>query len=200
MRQSDFLKVIKMLSFLTFLAFFLALIGSTVIIVLGIAGAYLIIAGKFMRFSPPVPSSGKTKKAMLEHAAKYLEQHENLTVTDLGSGWGTLLLPLAKHFSSHRFVGYELANLPYYISKLRASRLKNLQFKRQNFFNVNLSNSNIIFCFLLPSAMQECEDKILPQLKQGTLIYANRFPLPNIEPLQTISLGSAYETFYVYRV
>ena len=160
MRQSDFLKVIKMLSFLTFLAFFLALIGSTVIIALGIAGAYLIIAGKFMRFSPPVPSSGKTKKAMLEHAAKYLEQHENLTVTDLGSGWGTLLLPLAKHFSSHRFVGYELANLPYYISKLRASRLKNLQFKRQNFFNVNLSNADVIFCFLLPSAMQECEDKI----------------------------------------
>ena len=72
MRQSDFLKVIKMLSFLTFLAFFLALIGSTIIIVLGIAGAYLIIAGKFMRFSPPVPSSGKTQKAMLEHAAKYL--------------------------------------------------------------------------------------------------------------------------------
>ena len=189
-----------MLSFLTFLAFFLALIGSTVIIVLGIAGAYLIIAGKFMRFSPPVPSSGKTKKSMLEHAAKYLEQHENLTVIDLGSGWGTLLLPLAKHFSSHRFVGYELANLPYYISKLRASRLKNLQFKRQNFFNVNLSNSDIIFCFLLPSAMQQCYDKILPQLKQGTIIYANRFPLPNMEPLQTISLGSAYETFYVYRV
>lgn len=189
-----------MANLLLILALLLLITGSAIILILGIVGTYLIIAGKFMRFSPPVPSSGKTKKAMLEHAAKYLEQHENLTVTDLGSGWGTLLLPLAKHFSSHRFVGYELANLPYYISKLRASRLKNLQFKRQNFFNVNLSNTDVIFCFLLPSAMQKCEDKILPQLKQGTLIYANRFPLPNIEPLQTISLGSAYETFYVYRV
>lgn len=189
-----------MANVLLILALLLLFTGSIIIVVLGIIGTYLIIAGKFMRFSPPVPSSGKTKKAMLEHAAKYLEQRENLTVTDLGSGWGTLLLPLAKHFSSHRFVGYELANLPYYISKLRAYYLKNLQFKRQNFFNVNLSNSDIIFCFLLPSAMQQCYDKILPKLKKGTIIYANRFPLPNIEPNEIVSLDSDYETFYVYKI
>lgn len=189
-----------MANVLLILALLLLFTGSIIIVVLGIIGAYLIIAGKFMRFSPPVPSSGKTKKAMLEHAAKYLEQHENLTVTDLGSGWGTLLLPLAQNFPNHRFIGYELAKLPYYTSKLRALKLQNIQVKRLDFFNADFSGIDVIFCFLLPSAMQQCYDKILPQLKQGTLIYANRFPLPNIEPLQTISLGSAYETFYVYRV
>ena len=185
---------------LLILALLLLITGSAIILILGIVGTYLIIAGKFMHFSPPVPSSGKTKKEMLNHAAKYLKQHKNLTVADLGSGWGTLLIPLAKQFPYHRFIGFELAKLPYHISKFRTLNLPNTQIKKQNFFNTDLSDIDVIFCFLLPSAMLECRDKILPKLKKGTIIYANRFPLPNIKPTETISLGSDYETFYVYKI
>jgi hypothetical protein len=189
-----------MTNILLILALLLFFTGSITIVVLGIIGTYLIIAGKFMHFSPPVPSSGKVKKKMLAHAAKYLEKKQNLTITDLGSGWGTLLLPLAKNFPSHRFIGYELAKLPYYTSKFRALKLQNIQIKRQDFFNADFSDIDVILCFLLPSAMQQCHDKILPNLKKGTIIYANRFPLPTIEPIETVSLGSDYETFYVYKI
>ena len=189
-----------MTNILLILALLLLFTGSIIIIVLGIIGTYLIIAGKFMRFSPPVPSSGKTKKEMLNHAAKYLKQHKNLTVADLGSGWGTLLLPLARRYPNHRFIGYELAKLPYYISILRSLKLQNTQIRKQDFFSADFSNVDVIFCFLLPSAMLECRDKILPKLKKGTIIYANRFTLPNVEPTETISLGSDYETFYIYKI
>lgn len=194
-----FFDEMMMAYFLTFIALFLALIGTLIIVILGSIGTYLFFAGKFMRFSPPVPSSGRTKKAMLQDAATFLETRKNLTVVDLGSGWGTLLLPLAKKFPQHQFVGYELAKLPYFISRWRGRKSANLQFRRQDFFAADLSEANVVFCFLLPAAMQQCQEKIVPQLPKGAVLYANRFALPNITPMRTESLGSAYETYYVYR-
>lgn len=188
-----------MLYFLTILALILAVLGTLIIVVLGVAGAYLIVVGRFMHTSPPVPSSGRVKRAMLQDAAAFLETQKNLTVVDLGSGWGTLLLPLAQKFPQHRFVGYELAWLPLFISRWRARKLANLQFIRQDFFAADLSAADIVFCFLLPAAMQQCQEKIVPQLPHGAMLYANRFALPNMAPMRTESLGSAYETYYVYR-
>lgn len=195
-----FFNEIMMAYFLTFIALFLAFIGTLIIVILGSIGTYLIFAGKFMRFSPPVPSSGRTKKAILQDASAFLEARQNLTVVDLGSGWGTLLLPLAKKFPQHRFVGYELTKLPYFISRWRGRKLANLQFKRQDFFDADLSEANVVFCFLLPAAMQKCQEKIVPQLQNGAVLYANRFALPNVLPTRRESLGSAYETYYVYYI
>ncbi len=188
-----------MFYFLTILALVLAVLGTLIIVVLGVAGAYLIVVGRFMRTSPPVPSSGRVKDAMLQDAVTLLEAQQNLTVVDLGSGWGTLLLPLARKFPQHRFIGYELARLPYFISRWRARKLANLQFARQDFFTADLVNADVVFCFLLPTAMQQCQEKIVPQLQAGAVLYANRFALPNIAPLRWKSFGSAYETYYVYR-
>ena len=188
-----------MLYFLTILALILAVLGTLIIVVLGVAGTYILVAGKVMRVSPPVPSSGRVKKAMLEDAAAFLQAHQNLTVVDLGSGWGTLLIPLAGKFPQHRFVGYELARLPYWFSRWRARNLLNLRFIRQDFFQADLSSSALVFCFLLPSAMQRCQDEIVPQLTRGSRIYANRFALPDEIPTEVVSLGSAYETYYIYQ-
>ena len=186
--------------FLLFCALSLAIIGTLIILILGIAGIYLICVGKFMRFSPPIPSSGKTKKNMLQDATAYLQQHRNLTVVDLGSGWGTLLSPLAHRFPQHQFIGYELTTFPYLFSRWRTHTLKNINFCKQDFFTADLSAAHVIFCFLLPQTMLQCQKQILPMLQKGTLLYVNRFPLPNIAPKRIESLGSDYETYYVYEI
>ena len=190
----------KVSLWIIYIALLLAAVGALIVIILGIIGTYLIIVGRFMRYSPPVPSSGKVKNKMLQDAAEYLSNKSGLEIVDLGSGWGTLLLPLARQFPHHRFVGYELSFLPYYVSKFRTRHLTNLQIVRQDFYEANLASADLLFCFLLPDEMRKCGDNLLPSLKSEALIYVNRFVFPNIKPDRTVSFGSEYETFYVYRL
>ena len=189
------------MEFLYFLLLLIAGIISVVAIVISVVFIYLTVNAGFMNTSPSVPSSGKVRDALISDVAARLEKStESLTVMDLGSGWGTLLLPLAHRFPQHKFVGIEYSRLPYAVSCLRARKLANMRFLRQDFFKTDISSADIIFLFLLPSTMQKLADKCHNELTKGTLIYDNRFKLPSTEPAQTISLGSDYYTYYIYEM
>lgn len=184
---------------LEFLALLILAILCLAILLISIIFSYLTVSSGFMRSSPAVPSHGRIKDAIIEEAAAILQQASTpQTVMDLGSGWGTLLIPLAKRFPNHRFIGIELSALPFRISRLRARNLHNLTFVQQDFFSTNLSEANLIFVFLLHSTMAKLTTKIQTEMPTGGTIIANRFPMKNIEADKTVSLGSDYYTYYVY--
>ncbi|MBP5343535.1 MAG: hypothetical protein J6Y85_00435 [Alphaproteobacteria bacterium] len=166
----------------------------------GVIALYFAFNSGFMRNPPPVPSTGKIKKAMIEAVARRLAKKDKQIVMDLGAGWGTLLLPLAKKFPKHTFVGIEYGYLPYIISKFRARKMPNLSFVRQNLFDADISKADVIFLFLLNSAMPKIENKCQKEAKPGALIYVNRFPMPNLKAKQEISFGTKYDTCYVYEI
>ena len=166
----------------------------------GIIVIYFMINSCCMHNSPPVPSSGKTKTAMIEDVTHLLNKKKNQVVMDLGSGWGTLLLPLAKKFPQHHFIGVEYGLLPYLVSKLRSRNLQNLTFYHQNFFNTDISKADVILMFLLSHVMPKISTKCQSEAKEGALLYANRFPIPNIKATHKISLGSKYDTYYIYKI
>lgn len=170
-----------------------------VISVVSIVVAYFLFSSKFMHSSPPVPSSGKIKAAMIEDVAQILKQKNNQVVMDLGSGWGSLLLPLAKRFPHHHFVGIEYERVPYWVSQFRARKMKNITFLRQDFFDTDISKANIIFLFLLPREMKKLSIKCQKESPKGTLIYVNRFPMSDVKLYKEVSLGSKYETYYIYK-
>ena len=160
---------------------------------------YLTVSAGFMHSSPAVPSHGKVKAAIIAEASSILKNKLPQTVMDLGSGWGTLLLPLAKEFPKHNFVGVERGFLPYWISVWRSRKLKNLIFLRQDFFETNISDADIIFVFLLNSTMSKLTAKIKNEMKSNSLVIANRFPMKDTQPYKEVNLGSKYYTYYVYK-
>ena len=184
---------------------YLILLLFLVVVIFGVVGVsivfiYFTISSGFMHSSPPVPSSGKVKEAMLADAVSYLtKQHQKQTIMDLGSGWGSLLLPLAKQFPEHTFIGIEYGYIPYIVSCLRAKKLKNIQFIRQDFFTSDISRADVIFLFLLTSTMAKLSAKCIAEAKHNAIAYVNRFPLQNKKPVKTVSFGSDYETYYVYK-
>jgi len=183
-----------------FLMLLLQGIFMLVISVLGLISIYFMINSGFMRTPPPVPSSGKIKTTMLQDVEKILSKRKNQVVMDLGSGWGTLLLPLAKKFPQHRFIGVEHGFLPCWISKLRARKMNNITFLRQDFFNTDISKADVIFLFLMTKLMNKIAAKCQSETRKGTLIYANRFPMKSIKPERKVSLGSKFYTYYVYKM
>ena len=186
------------MNFIIFLLLFIQ--GILILFILGVSiiATYFMINSGFMRNAPPVPTCGQVKSAMIQDVAKVLTKRKSQVIMDLGSGWGSLLLPLAQKFPKHKFIGIEYGLIPYFVSKLRAKKLRNITFYRQNFFNTDISKADIIFLFLLPHVMPKIAAKCQKETKRGALIYVNRFPFPKVKEKKKISFGSKFETYYVY--
>lgn len=170
------------------------------ILLVSVIFAYLTVSAGFMHSSPAVPSHGRVKEAIINEAATILKDAQSQqTVMDLGSGWGTLLVPLAKKFPNHKFIGVECGFLPYQISVWRSRKLKNLVFLRYDFFKTDISKADLIFVFLLNSTMAKLTAKIKTEMKRESLVIANRFPMKDTQPHKEVNLGSKYYTYYVYK-
>ena len=122
-------------------------------------------------------------------------------IFELGSGWGNLLIPLAKKYPLREIVGYELSPVPWLtcviIKKILA--LKNLQVHRKNFLTEDLSRASVILCYLFPGGMEVLESKL--NTGDGKLEYliSNNFALPSYKPSKTIQINDFYKSpVYLY--
>ncbi|MBP5534859.1 MAG: hypothetical protein J6Y03_05085 [Alphaproteobacteria bacterium] len=183
-----------------FLILLLQILSMLFIVVISAIGIYFFFNSQFLSNPPPVPSSGKIKTKIIDDVASVLAKRKKQVVMDLGSGWGTLLLPLARKFPNHRFIGIEYGFIPCLVSKFRARKMKNITFYRQNFFNSNISKADIIFLFLWTRMMPKISKKCQSEAKEGTLLYVNRFPIPDMKAKREVSLGCKYDTYYIYEV
>ena len=177
---------------------FLVMLG---VVAVSIMGIYLLISSSFQKYAPPVRSSGRLKKMVLDEISQQLEKApDGQKIVDLGSGWGTLLLPLAKKFPQHQFIGLERAFTPFHISCLRAHKIPNLQFVKKDFFMYDLRQIDVVLMFLIGFMMPKVTEKCLKELPKGAKVYAVRFPLTEVEPSKVVDLGNKMEKLYVYEV
>ena len=99
----------------------------------------------FGKYAPYVPTNSKVGKDVFNILSNELRKRDNtLKVADLWSGTGSVLIPLAKAFPSHQFVGYEWDSFLLLLSKLRARGLKNIRFEKKNYMRVDLSGFDIV--------------------------------------------------------
>ncbi|MFT7110294.1 MAG: hypothetical protein ACI843_001962 [Psychrobacter glaciei] len=163
-----------------------------------IIGFSIVWSTLFLGISP-MPSSSKARKAMLK-----LSENTGIgPVFELGSGWGNLLIPLAKKYPYRRIVGYELSILPWLttVVAIKLLDLKNVEVYRKNFLTEDLTDASVILCYLFPAGMLNIENKL--KIEPGKLQYliSNNFALPSHQPLQTIQLNDVYKSpVYFYNV
>ena len=102
------------------------------------------------KYGPFVSSYGKIKEDILDEARKVLKKSKKpLKVTDLGCGSGALLIPLAKEFPQHEFVGLEWDVVPLTMGKIKARGLKNIRFVKGDYMKTNHSDMDLIMCYVL---------------------------------------------------
>ena len=145
----------------------------------------------------PMMSSGKACQAMLAS----IDRPANGPLIDLGSGWGTLVIAVARKYPYQHVIGYELSWFPWLVSMMRkySLRLDNLTLCRKDFKNAELSNASILFCYLFPGGMVALHKKLKRELLNEILIVSNTFALPSCQPTKVIRLTDVYRTpIYVY--
>jgi len=162
-----------------------------------------IFSEKHRRYPPFAPSFGKEKAVMQSIVRDILEKADRpMTVIDPGCGIGTLLVKLARQFPRHNFVGIEWGFWVFAALRLRSWRLKNLRVVRNNMFDVDFKDADVIMCFLMTPLMAPLADKILQECKKGVIVVSNTYTLPKLKLEETFKTRKKLfiQNVYMYKV
>lgn len=116
-------------------------------------------------------------------------------VADLGSGDGRIVIEFAKKGAEAH--GYEINPILVFIArrKILNEGLKDRAFIHlQSFWNINLSDFNIISAFQFRHVMPPLEKKILNEMQKGSKIVSNTWKFPNLKIKKKI------EDIYLYTI
>lgn len=128
-----------------------------------------------------------TPKKDIELAAKLLKLQEGMTVYDLGSGTGSVVILLAKKYKV-RCVGIEIDPLKSFLSRLRIARHRDLkeriEIQRKNFFKADFTKADFVYLFLSGGTlvMGKLAQKLVLELKPGTKIASYVHVFKGVEP------------------
>ena len=145
----------------------------------------------------PMMSSSTACQTMLAE----INTGEKGALVDLGSGWGTLVIAVAKKHPNKQVIGYEVSWFPWLVSVVfkYSLGLGNLTLHRKDFKNADLSGAATLVCYLFPGAMVALEDKLKYDMPKKITIVSNTFALPTCKPAKVIKLKDFYRTpIYVY--
>jgi predicted RNA methylase len=143
----------------------------------------------------------------------------SMTVYDLGAGFGRIMLEAAK--SGATVVGYEVDpikvfwincqidtrfHLPRLMSEGRTGGLLRNPYKydpemvrtsvvRDNLLHADLSQADVVFCYLFPGLMEQIGEKALKEMKPGSKIITVEHKIPSLKPIHDDPINK----IYVYR-
>jgi trans-aconitate methyltransferase len=122
-------------------------------------------------------------------------------LVDIGCGDGRVLRKVRKRYGV-KAVGYELNFLAYLKAKLLCLGLQNVEVKLRNFWTADLSEADVVFCYLFPDVMRDLSTKLKSTLKPGAVIVSCNFDLPGFIPEQVLRPGNSLhnDPIYVYRL
>jgi len=104
----------------------------------------------------------------------------NARVIDLGHGFGGMVLALARARRDLRVEGLESAPIPFALSRLRSflTPPPNARLIYGNFWRRSLEPYDVVYAFLSPVPMQALYAKARAEMRPGTLLVSNSFPVP----------------------
>lgn len=142
------------------------------------------------------PSVDSSKKARIS-GLKLANLKQDEIFYDLGSSHGQVLKIASRDFGAHA-TGFEIAPFPFLVSKIYCSGDKNIKIKFENFLKADLTNANVIYCYLWPSTMEKLALKFSRELKPDTRVVSLGFAIPNKKPTKTIAVGNNKLRLYKY--
>ncbi|HYD05063.1 MAG TPA: class I SAM-dependent methyltransferase [Reyranella sp.] len=113
---------------------------------------------------PPL-SATRTEAANVVALLRQAGLPERAIVYDLGAGWGSLAIALARAFPQARIIGIERSPLPCWIAGLRTRRLPNVELWRADFYDRDISDAHAVTCYLMIKPMPRLAiflDRMLP--------------------------------------
>jgi hypothetical protein len=121
-------------------------------------------------------------------------------LVDLGCGDGRVLRKAYFRYGV-RTRGYEMNLLAYAKAQLLSLWIKGVEVRRCNFWREDLSDADVVFCYLFPDVMKRLSAKLRSELKPGAVVASCNFPLPGFRPERILRpQGSLHsDPIFLYR-
>lgn len=97
-------------------------------------------------------------------------------VVDLGSGGGTLVRAAVREAKFARATGIELNPALVAFARLRSHGQNSETFHLGSFWEASLADADVVLVYGVPSIMAQLEQKLVRELKQGSIVVSNAFP------------------------
>jgi hypothetical protein len=142
---------------------------------------------------PAMPSTASEATAVVA-LLKQAGLPKHAIVYDLGSGWGSLVIALARAFPDAQIRGIEVSPLPYWLARLRTRKMPNVFLQWGDFYKSDLQDAHAVTCYLMIKPMRKLELLLDDMLKPGTPVVSLTFWFRDREVSavrQGLGLGSA---------
>lgn len=110
-----------------------------------------------------------------------LPQHDarRLSVLDVGSGFGGVLLGLAARQPGWQYTGVEIALFPWLLSRLRVrlSGASNIALAYTDYRKLNLAEFDVVYAYLSPVVMSDVWKQAAAQMRPGSFLLSYEFPV-----------------------
>ncbi len=131
------------------------------------------------RGAPWVPTS----LALVEDMLDLAQTKQGEIVYDLGCGDGRVLVTAALKYQA-RAVGIELDPLRWLWCQILITLLGlrgKVKVRLGDLFQADLSQADVVTCYLLPDTNKKLQDKLMSELKPGARVVSNTFIFPGIK-------------------
>ncbi len=180
---------------------------SWIIILLTVMG--ILIVGKMLFAFSLVSVFPITQGAMFHPSARikvrtFLDHVPMIAgelLVDIGCGDGRVLLEARRRYGV-RALGFEVNPLAYALSHLRTRRTEGIEVRLANFWNVDIGDADVVFCYLFPDVMVRLGEKLLRELRPGAFVVSCNFPIPGWTHKELLYPGSSghADPIYLYQI
>ena len=124
-----------------------------------------------------------------------------LRFVDLGAGIGSVVRQLARTRPTAHFTGVENAPASWLIGRLRTRGLANCHWLWGNFWQTRLDDFDVVYAFLSPAPMAALWEKAQREMRPGSLLISNSFPVPGVAATNVVAVADGRQTqLYCYRL
>ena len=152
------------------------------------------------KYPPFVPTPRNARKIIIKQLLPLLKgSQKSLKIVDPGCGIGSLLIPLARTYPQHKFIGIEWNKLLYKICLFRSRQFLNITYLNQDMLTYDYHNTDIIVCFLVPKIIPDLHKRLLETGKKGTLIFSIDCAFPQLNEIACFDSHLFWQSFKVHQ-
>lgn len=167
------------------------IIVSAVIVFLTISFYITIFGG-----GPFVPTPMKAVHKVLKHAGIKKGQK----IYDIGAGDGRFIHFAEKDYQANA-TGFELDPFVYFLAKIRQWFFGwKGKMVRSNFLNHNISDANVVLCYMLPKTLARFQKKFDKELKKGARVVSYAFHIGTWKPKKIIPKRGKISKIFIYEI